>query len=159
MGEKPEQACKNVLPNFTKMGLKAWCCRCFYCGHLVCFKTWLVRPVASVDVFRQILVSEVFWLIFIIDYTHKLLIDAYQIYIELRRCSIRSLWLTCILSDKAIVVLYNKKSGHHSPTGYLIIIDVWATCTIFLMTSKYSLCRCDKVLNAILSLGVDCFHP
>lgn len=76
----------------------------------------------------------------------------------MRRCSIRSLWLTCILSDKAIVVLYNKKSGHHSPTGYLIIIDEWATCAIFLM-SKYSLCRSDKVLNAILSLGVDCFHP
>lgn len=60
MGEKPEQACKNVLPNFTKMGLKAWCCRCFYCGHLVCFKTWLVRPFGSVDMFRQILVSEGF---------------------------------------------------------------------------------------------------
>lgn len=68
------------------------------------------------------------------------------------------LWFICILLDKVIVVLYNKKSGYYLLMGYLIIIDVWVMCVIFLMMLKYFLCKYDKVFNVILSLGDDCFY-
>lgn len=56
------------------------------------------------------------------------------------------------------MVLYNEKSGYYLLMGYLIIIDEWVMCVIFLMMLKYFLGRFDKVFNVILSLGVDCFY-
>lgn len=53
---------------------------------------------------------------------------------------------------------YIIKSGYYLLMGYLMIIDEWVMCVIFLMMLKYFLCRFDKVFNVILSLGVDCFY-